>query len=455
MSTPTSKEEPQSGLAGTANPPVTAAAGATSSDPAAASRAFSVEGLTQSVSTMRVGAGYLWALSLAQFGLFAALLTPVFVSMSIKATQLNPDSPETIVGSVLPFGALGALLANPLAGALSDRTRTRWGRRRPWMVAGVVVFVVALAWLAFSPDVLQLTLAWVLAQVAANAVLATLTASFADNVPEFQRGKASSVIALAQNTAILAGLYLAVYLVGNLPVLFIAPGVLAIVVILVYAFVARDDLPSTTKPFSWFTLIASFWTNPIKNPDFGLAWWGRFLITFGTFMFTTYRLLYMQEHLGIESLQEATATVAFGVLLYTVALLISAAVSGWVSDRVRRRKVFVWGSTALTAVGLVILAHIDTVGGFYFAEIVLGFAYGIYAAIDTALVVDVLPDPERPGKDLGVINIANALPQSLAPAVGLFLLGIGGGQNYTLMLWGAGVAVLLGALVILPIKKVR
>ncbi|AIV40819.1 MULTISPECIES: MFS transporter [unclassified Curtobacterium] len=455
MSTPTSKEEPQSGLAGTANPPVTAAAGATSTDPAAASRAFSVEGLTQNVSTVRVGPKYLWALSLAQFGLFAALLTPVFVGMAIKATVLNPDSPETIVGSVLPFGALGALLANPLAGALSDRTRTRWGRRRPWMVGGVVVFVVALAWLAFAPDVLQLTIAWVLAQVAANAVLATLTASFADNVPEFQRGKASSVIALAQNIAILAGLYLAVYLVGNLPVLFIAPGILAIVVILVYAVVARDELPATTKPFSWVTLIASFWTNPIKHPDFGLAWWGRFLITFGTFMFTTYRVLYMQEQIGIEDLAEATATVAFGVLLYTVALLVSAAVSGWVSDRVRRRKVFVWGSTALTAVGLVILAHVDSVGGFYFAEIVLGFAFGIYAAIDTALVVDVLPDPERPGKDLGVINIANALPQSLAPAVGLFLLGLGGGQNYTLMLWGAGVAVLLGALVILPIKKVR
>ncbi|PZF58190.1 MFS transporter [Curtobacterium sp. MCSS17_008] len=456
MSTPTSKEEPQSGLAGTASPPVTAAAGATSADPAAASRAFSVEGLTQNVSTVRVGPKYLWALSLAQFGLFAALLTPVFVSMSIKAQELNPTSPETIVGSVLPFGALGALLANPLFGALSDRTRTRWGRRRPWMVGGVVVFLGALAWLAFSPDVVQLTIAWVLAQVSANAVLATLTASFADNVPEFQRGKASSVIALAQNIAILAGLYLAVYLVGNLPLLFIAPGILAVAVILVYSLVARDELPTTpTKPFSWTTLIASFWTNPIKHPDFGLAWWGRFLITFGTFMFTTYRLLYMQDQIGIEDVGEATATVAFGVLLYTIALLVSAAVSGWVSDRVRRRKVFVWGSTALTAVGLVILAHVDSVGGFYFAEIVLGFAFGIYAAIDTALVVDVLPDPERPGKDLGVINIANALPQSLAPAVGLFLLGLGGGQNYTLMLWGAGVAVLLGALVILPIKKVR
>ncbi|OIH94487.1 MFS transporter [Curtobacterium sp. MCBA15_001] len=455
MSTPRSNEEPKGGIAGTANPPVTAAAGATSTDPAAASRAFSVEGLTQSVSSVRVGPKYMWALSLAQFGLFAALLTPVFVSMSIKAQELNPSSPETIVGSVLPFGALGALFANPLFGSLSDRTRTRWGRRRPWMVGGVVVFVAALAWLAFAPDVLQLTLAWVLAQVAANAVLATLTASFADNVPEFQRGKASSVIALAQNIAILAGLYLAVYMVGNLPVLFIAPGILAIVVILVYSAVARDDLPTTpTKPFSWLTLIASFWTNPIKYPDFGLAWWGRFLITFGTFMFTTYRVLYMQDRIGLPQ-AEAVGAVAFGVLLYTIALLVSASISGWVSDRIRRRKVFVWGSTALTAVGLVILAHVDSVGGFYFAEIVLGFAFGIYAAIDTALVVDVLPDPERPGKDLGVINVANALPQSLAPAVGLYLLGIGGGQNYTLMLWGAGVAVLLGALVILPIKSVR
>lgn len=454
MSTPTSKEEPKGGIAGTASPAVTAAAGSTASD-AAASRAFSVEGLTQPVSTMRVGRGYLWGLSFAQFGLFVALLTPVFVSMSIKATELNPTSPETVVGSVLPFGALGALFANPLFGALSDRTRTRWGRRRPWMVGGVVVFVGALAWLAFSPDVLQLTLAWVLAQVSANAVLSTLTASFADNVPEFQRGKASSAIALAQNIAILAGLYLAVYLVGNLPVLFIAPGVLAIAAILVYSFVARDDLPTTPiKPFSWVNLISSFWTNPIKHRDFGLAWWGRFLITFGTFMFTTYRLLYMEDRIGLPQ-KEAVGAVAFGVLLYTVALLVSAAISGWVSDRIRRRKAFVWGSTALTAVGLVILAHVDTVGGFYFAEIVLGFAFGIYAAIDTALIVDVLPDPERPGKDLGVINIANALPQSLAPAVGLFLLGIGGGQNYTLMLWGAGVAVILGALVILPIKSVR
>ncbi|MGN8049088.1 MFS transporter [Curtobacterium sp. 22159] len=376
--------------------------------------------------------------------------------MSLKASQINPAHPEVVVGAVLPIGAFGALLANPLAGALSDRTRTRWGRRRPWMVGGLVVFVAALVWLAVADDQLQLTLGWLVAQVSANAVLATLTASFADNVPEFQRGKASSVIALAQNVAILAGIYLAVYLVGNIPVLFIAPGVLAIVLILVYCVVAKDELPTyRLKKFTWLNLVSSFWTNPITNPDFGFAWWGRFLITFGTFMFTTYRLLYMQKHLGLEE-GAAVSAVAFGVLLYTIALMAAAAVSGWASDRIARRKVFVWSSTLLTAVGLVILAHADSVGTFYVAEVIMGFAYGVYTAIDTALVVDVLPNADRPGKDLGVINIANALPQSLAPAVGLWLLGVGGtGENYTLMLWGAGIAVVFGALAVLPIKSVR
>jgi hypothetical protein len=130
MSTPTSKEEPTRGIAGTASPAAAAAAGATATD-AAASRAFSVEGITQSVSTVRVGRGYLWGLSFAQFGLFVALLTPVFVSMSIKATELNPTSPETVVGSVLPFGALGALFANPLAVSSSSSRRSPGSRSRP------------------------------------------------------------------------------------------------------------------------------------------------------------------------------------------------------------------------------------------------------------------------------------------------------------------------------------
>ncbi len=411
-----------------------------------------------SVTPSRAPRGYFAALFIAQFGLFFALLTPVVVSMQLKASQLSPEDPAALIGSVLPFGALGALVANPLAGALSDRTRTRWGRRRPWLVGGVAAFVLALAGVAYAQDQVTLTIGWVVAQVAANATFAALLASFADNVPEFQRGTGSSIIAVAQNTAILAGVYLSVGLTGSLPVLFIAPGVLAAAALLLYAALIRDEVPGfKLAKLTFLTIVSSFWTNPWKNPDFGFAWWSRFLITLATFMFTTFRLLYMQQHLGIEDESDAAAAVALGVLFYTVALLVGAAIAGWVSDRTGRRKIFVGGSTALFAVGLITLAHADAVEWFYIAEVVMGLAFGVYTAVDNALVIDVLPNADQPGKDLGVLNVANAMPQTLAPSIALYFLGVGSmaNQNYSLMLWAAGAVAILGAVAVLPIKRVR
>ena len=94
---------------------------------------------------------------------------------------------------------------------------------------------------------------------------------------------------------------------------------------------------------------------------------------------------------------------------------------------------------------------------FVFFEALLGLAYGIYAAVDLALVVDVLPNPDDSGKDLGVFNIASALPQTAAPVVGAALLAVGSvnNQNYGLMLYVAGAMALIGALVVVPIKGVR
>jgi len=410
---------------------------------------------TTKIPVQRVSNRYLAALGAAQFGIFVAILSPVIVSMQLKAQEINPDNPAAVIGVVLPIGAIGALVGNPIFGALSDATRTRWGRRKPWLVGGILALLVGLVGVAYSPTVPVLIVTWLICQLASNAASAALIASFADNIPEFQRGRASSIFALAQNVSILAGVYGAVLLVDNLPVLFIVPGLIGVACIVVYVLVTPDrNSDEPPRPFSFARVLATFWTNPLTYPDFGFAWWSRFLITFAAFMFTTYRLLYMQQHLGLSA-SEAVPAVAFGVLLYTVALFAGTAVSGWLSDRLGRRKIFVAGSTLLFGIGLVALAFADTVNAFYVAEVVMGLAYGVYSAVDTALVVDVLPNPDKPGKDLGVINIANSLPQSLAPAAGLILLGVGDGQNYTAMLWGAGLIALIGAIVIIPIRKVR
>jgi len=202
--------------------------------------------------------------------------------------------------------------------------------------------------------------------------------------------------------------------------------------------------------------VTTFWVNPAKYPDFALAWWSRFLITLATFMFTTFRLFFLQDKLGVSK-DKAPAAVTIGVLVYTIALVAAGWVAGKISDRTGRRKFLVAGSTLLFGIGIVSLAHVTTVGQFYMVEALMGVAFGIYVGVDLALVVDVLPNPDDAGKDLGVFNMANALPQTVAPVFGAALLAVSSAdnQNYELLLYTAGAASLLGALVVLPIKKVR
>ncbi|WP_432489017.1 MFS transporter [Kineococcus sp. SYSU DK018] len=396
-------------------------------------------------------------LTLAQFGLFLALLAPVMVTMQLKASQLDPANPASVIGAVLPWGALGAFIANPLFGMLSDRTRSRFGRRRPWILGGVLVFTAALVWVAGAPSVLQLGIAWFVAQVSANAVLACLIAAVADQVPEDRRGTVSSWVGIAQNASVLLAFVVAVEFTFSMWPLFLVPAAIGLVTVLV--FVARlEDIPhpEPREPFDLKAFARTFYTSPRENPDFALAWWSRFFIIFGSFMFTTVRVLYLQHSFALDA-GGATLVALIGVAVYTVALVVAARLAGWASDRLGRRKVFVALSTVLFAVGLVMLAHVETAGGFYLAEVVMGLAYGVYLAVDTALVIDVLPSPEEAGKDLGVLNMANALPQSLAPAATAALLAVGSAtsENYGLMLWVAGVVTVLGAVAIMFVRKVR
>jgi hypothetical protein len=85
----------------------------------------------------------------------------------------------------------------------------------------------------------------------------------------------------------------------------------------------------------------------------------------------------------------------------------------------------------------------------------MGAAFGIYMGVDLALVLAVLPNPQDNAKDLGVFNIANAAPQTLAPLLGAALIAIGAGKNYDTLYLTAAALTLLGALAIIPVKKVK
>jgi MFS family permease len=408
--------------------------------------------------TKPVSNKYVAGLVVAQLVFFIALLGPATIGIGLKVQQIIPLAEQTTAIGVLGgFGALFAVIGNVLFGRLSDRTTSRFGRRRPWLIAGTVVMTLAFVIMALAQTLPVATIGWCLAQLGANATLAPFIATISDQVPKFQRGSVSALLGIAQNIGVLGGTFLAQLFQNQLVILFVVPSIFAIGVMALFAVILPDQRLTTKPPAmtagEWIT---TFWLNPLKHPDFALAWWSRFLITLATFMFTTFRLFYLRDEIRLAE-SDAPAAVTLGVLIYTIALVASGWVAGKISDRTGRRKFLVAGSTALFAIGIIMLAFVDTVNGFYIVEAVLGVAYGIYVGVDLALVVDVLPNPDDAGKDLGVFNMANALPQTAAPLIGAALLAINSttNQNYDLMLYCAGAAGLVGALVVLPIKKVR
>jgi MFS family permease len=408
--------------------------------------------------TKRVGGRFTATYVITQFIFFVALLGPATVGIGVKIQQIVPDDQKTsAVGIVAGFGALAAAVGNVLFGRFSDRTTSRWGRRRPWIVGGTVAMTLAFVIVALGPSVAVVATGWGLAQLGANAAYGPFKAILADQVPKVQRATVAALLGIAQNVGILGGTFVAQTFATQPILLFVGPAVLAIGAMLAFSIILPDQqLPEKPPRMNLAEWATTFWVSPRRHPDFALAWWSRFMIILAMFMFTTFRLFYLQDRLGVPR-AEAPAAVTMGVLVYTIALVASGWVAGKISDRTGKRKIMVGGSAALFAIGTAGLAHASTLTGFYVCEVILGLAFGIYVGVDLALVVDVLPNPDDSAKDLGVFNIASALPQTLAPTVGAVLLAIGSAtsKNYDLLLYVAGAAGLLGALVIAPIKGVK
>lgn len=395
---------------------------------------------------------------LGQLGIFIALMGPATVSIQVKASLLasSPAEAASITAFAVAPGALAAVIFNALGGRISDRSTSRFGRRRPWLIIGSLGMLVGLALIALAPSALVMAVGWFLAQAAGNLALAAYVASIADQLSPAQYGKASGLVGISGNLAVMIATWLAAGLSSNMLALFLLPGLIGMVLVLVFAFMLPEPvLRENRYPFNLRELALTFWRNPVKFPDFGLAWGGRFTIILASYMFTTFRVLYMENHIGVDPV-DAVRVVATGVTIYTVTSMVASVAAGWLSDALGRRKVLVAASILIFGVATYLLLHADTVGAFYVVEAIMGIAFGTYIAVDLALVLEVLPNREEAGKDMGVFNIANALPQSLAPAFGGFLLAnLGGGTDFTALLVAALVVAVIGAGMTMFIRGVK
>jgi len=403
----------------------------------------------------RVGMGFLIILALAYMGIFLGLLTPIIVTMALKLTEFGKDSLSGHLSLVLGIGALFALFGNPLFGKLSDRTTSRLGRRRPWLIGGVIGALTGLIVVASATSVTMVLIGWSITQVSFNAALAALIAVLPDQVPVSQRGLASAFLGVGIPTAAILGTYI-VAGVHSTFLKFLVPGLIAaaLVILLVTVLPDKRITKGSTPPYTLGEFARSFYINPRSAPDFSWAWLSRFMLFMGLSFLLTYQVPYLLGHLHIAD-NRIGDLVFRATLVQSGVLIVVSFIAGPISDRIRRRKAFVLIASVIYALGLAVIAFASNYDTFLIGMAIAGAGQGIYIAVDLALVTDVLPSPETAARDLGVFNIASAGPQSLAPSIAPVFLAIAGPANFVSLFGAAAIFAGLGALAIIPIRKVR
>ncbi|MGW2632017.1 MFS transporter [Streptomyces chattanoogensis] len=400
----------------------------------------------------RVGRGWIASLSLANGAIWVGWYGPIQILLALQAADLAPPgtAKETVLAWVTGAGAAVSLVSNPLFGALSDRTASRYGRRTPWILGGVLGGAAALALLAGARTVAVMALGWCLVQLTLNAAFAAITAAVPDRVPHLQRGVVGGWLGAAQVLGVVVGTGLATA-AGGVTAGYLACAAFTVLATLPYPLRHKDPvLPRAARPpFTWRGFLAGFWIAPRRHPDLGWAWLTRFLINLGNALALLYLLYYLRDVLHHP---DPDGGVLALTALNGVTLLATVVVGGVWSDRAGRRRPFVLWAGVIMAAATLLLGTWQTWTGALCAAALLGIGFGVFTAVDFALMTDVLPAAAHRGKDLGVINIANSLPQVAAPALAAPIVNHLGG--YRVLYAVAGAIGLMGALLVRRIRGV-
>ena len=361
---------------------------------------------------------------LAAVGGYIMMLT-LGTALQLRLSAMNEATATTVYSRITSVSGILMLVAIPLIGALSDRTTSRFGRRRPWILGGYLVSLVCMAAIGTMTSHIVIGIAYVVGITAAQAGFNAYAVIPVEGVPNRMRARVMGFMGMMGALAMSAGAAIAGRLVGTPALMMTVPVLLALAttfpLILLYKDPQRDkaDVPAL---------------------DLGG-------------LFSGFFVLYLVVGLGLKPGDAGATAGRLSLMSAPVSILVFTG-SGWISDKLGMLKPLVAASAVIMAIGLVIAATSASVTGFTVAWMVFAVGQPMYLTVDLALCAKVLPAEADAGKDMAVFGLALNLGNVLVPAIAPTLLGAHS-DNYPL-LWGVAAAMcIVGALIMPLIRGVK
>jgi MFS family permease len=390
-------------------------------------------------------------------------LTTVLIQTQIDGV-VPKGTQNTAVGVALGLGGLLAMTVPPLVGAWSDRLNTRFGRRRPIMVAGTLLTIPGLVLLMTAGSYLQIVIGYAIIQFFFNAAGAAYAGIIPDVVPAQQVGKASGFLATMTQLGIGGGLGVTSLMTGNRAI-YLVMGAVAALSLVPTVWAARSEGMQPIEPPPHRSLGESIreFGRPFHEGDFAWVIFTRLMVSSGITV-----VLYFLVNFFKDVVLAPTSSAAAGSFTSNWELVVVATAlpfgffGGQLSDRIHRRKIFVYLSGA--AQSFVALAFIlfypRSIPLVFALGVAYGIGFGLYFAVDWALAVDTLPDKTKAAKDMGLFHVALTLPQAILPLFGGALIdylnrSVGGNAGYRVVFSSAVVFLFVGTVLVSRIKSVR
>ncbi len=389
-------------------------------------------------------------------GMMSVFIAFLQVFLPLQVQAFAPDQKVSTLGLVMGIGALCAALTNPIAGTLSDHSGSRFGRRTPWLLGSALVSLAALVLLGNASSLWMLVAFFCLTQIATNVYQANLTAVMPDRIPTERRGVASAVIGVGLPLGGAVGSIIASHHTDQIATGYALVGSIMLAMTLLFIFVDRE--PPAAKPVlppsasTSGTRLLSY-LSAFRHRDYAWTFAARSFCMLGEMLLSSFLLYMLQDFITLDPGHTPAGVIAKLAPLGMLAMLVAAVLAGYLSDRTKRRKPFVALAAVLLALNCAVLFFWRDERGVLVFYIVNGLAFGAFMAASQSLSADVLPDPKHMARDLGVMSIANAGPQVLAPMLGASAISHLGG--YVGLLIVSALVLVLAVLSLVGIKNVR
>jgi MFS family permease len=377
--------------------------------------------------------------TIALFALYSGVLT---VLLPQQVAGFAPDQKASALAAVTSVAFAVTALAQPLFGILSDRTRTRWGRRVPWVLGCGVVGAAAVAAMPAAPTLVALAVLWAVGQFVLNGADIAVSAYLVDRFPPRRRAAAAG----AMGVAVVIGGVLGAVVAGARGAssgYALLAGIL-VAAVLGFALVIRDG----PAPIAALVQPEGADPEPVRARLSLDAVWvlvSRLTFTIGCTSVNGYLLYILIDYIHVSE-SRALGVVGLATAVGGAGLVVAVVVAGPLSDRMGRRKPFVIAAGFAVAVGDIILLALPTEPALLVAAFLLGTGLGLAIAAGTALASMVIPRPDRNAAGgLGVLNLVVNVGQALAPLLTAAMVAVTGSYSWVFAVSGALVLAASGA----------